>query len=212
MACIKGKSICETCGVEFTWRRHDSQPTARFCNRKCTNKDLGIKGNKNRIFWSSATEEQKKERLKNFFENKVVKKQGCWEWNGYVDKNGYPQVHYHNGKRNTNYKAHRLSYEIYKGEILNGYKVCHTCDNPTCTNPDHLWLGTPKENSLDAKKKGRYQKGEDRHNAKLFEKDVKKIKKMLVLGITQTRIAKEYNVHIMTINSIAKCRNWKHVK
>jgi len=155
MACIKGISTCETCGKSFEWRKHESQKPARFCNRKCTNKNFGIEGNANRLFWPKATEQEKFEKMKAQFLEKVEIKEGCWDWNGSTDKNGYAQLNGHNGKRFVPVKAHRLSYQIHKGEIPEGLCVCHTCDNPKCTNPEHLWLGTPKENTQDMLRKNR---------------------------------------------------------
>lgn len=208
MACIKGKSICETCGKEFEWRKHDSQPPARFCNRKCTNKDFGIKGNAKRAFWPYATNEEKNQRLINFYEQKVVKKIGCWDWNGSCDKNGYAQLY--NGS--TKAKGHRVSYQIHKGIIPEGMEVCHTCDNPKCTNPDHLWLETKKENNDDKVKKGRSCKGEDKPNSKLKDEDVREIRKMLGFGIPKAHISRKYNVTFMTISYISKGKTWRHVK
>ena len=73
---------------------------------------------------------------------------GCWVWTGWIDNWGYGYIPGHGG-------AHRVSYQIYKGRINKGLLVCHTCDNPKCVNPEHLWLGTTKENALDRQRKGR---------------------------------------------------------
>lgn len=87
------------------------------------------------------------------FWNNIVKNapDECWGWRAYKDPNGYGQMSVF-GKLQ---RAHRISYSLHFGAITKGMFVCHRCDNPECTNPDHLFLGTNKDNMKDAYKKGR---------------------------------------------------------
>jgi hypothetical protein len=79
---------------------------------------------------------------------------GCWEWTGLRDKNGYGKLTI-KSRRPAPFMAHRLAYEHVHGAIPAGMFVCHTCDNPPCCNPDHLWIGSNRDNQLDASAKGR---------------------------------------------------------
>lgn len=93
--------------------------------------------------------------MKRFF-NKVNKTETCWLWTASLrGKTGYGAFKL-NGKT---VDAHRLSYQLHKGEIPEGMYVCHTCDNRKCVNPEHLFLGTAKDNYHDAVVKGRIIKG-----------------------------------------------------
>ena len=76
---------------------------------------------------------------------------GCWEWQGYRHDWGYGKLAY----RTQYYYAHRVSYELHYGPIPDGLHVCHTCDNPRCCNPAHLFVGTAKDNLSDMMMKGR---------------------------------------------------------
>jgi len=82
---------------------------------------------------------------------RVNKADACWEWQGPL-KRGYGSFYYdhHQGT------AHRFSWELHRGQIPAGLQVCHTCDNPKCVRPDHLFLGTCKDNIQDCHRKGRH--------------------------------------------------------
>jgi hypothetical protein len=81
------------------------------------------------------------------FDSYVARGEGCWEWTGYRDKDGY-------GKYRT-LLAHRFAYARAAGNIPDGQVVCHSCDNPSCVNPAHLWLGSLSDNQRDSAEKRR---------------------------------------------------------
>ena len=85
------------------------------------------------------------------FNKFVIKLDGCWKWIGGKDRSGYGVFRYQGRAQG----AHRVAYELYKDPISNGLHVLHTCDNPECTNPEHLFLGTNLDNVKDRISKGR---------------------------------------------------------
>lgn len=108
--------------------------------------------------------------------------------------------------------AHRLSYELHKGLIPKGMCVCHTCDIPSCVNPDHLWLGSIKENNQDMVNKNRHslKKGMRLHS-KLSEEQVRDIRLQIKNGVTMVDISKQYNVSDRTINDINSGKLWASI-
>ncbi len=94
-----------------------------------------------------------------------VPESGCWLWTAHVGKTGYGSICYK--KKRTG--SHRMSWMIHNGDIPEGLLVLHQCDTRSCVNPDHLFLGTYKDNAQDCIKKGRDNRlcGEDNHNSKL---------------------------------------------
>jgi len=138
----------------------------------------------------------------------------CWDWNGPRQPHGYGLFHIASMQRNVG--THRISYVIAHGDIPNGMCVCHSCDNPSCVNPAHLWVGTQAQNVVDRKLKGRNgaSRGESSPKAILTEVDVIEIRRRAAAGRwgIQAQLAREYGVDPMTIRDIVVGRNWKHVK
>ena len=136
----------------------------------------------------------------------------CWEWKGrknLAGNEGYGQF-WVDGR---NKGAHRISYELFCGEITQNMFVCHKCDNRICVNPKHLFLGTNKDNMLDMVKKKRSNKlkGSKHGMSKLNESNILEIRKMLNNGLTVTEIGKQFGVGPNAIYNIKHGKKWSHV-
>ena len=134
---------------------------------------------------------------------------GCWEFSGGRVGGGYGFMRGRNGKWKG---AHIVAYEETKGLIPTGMYVCHTCDNPPCCNPDHLFLGTALDNKKDEIQKDRHVYGERVGNSKLTENDVLYIRRMLSEGQSLTFIAWKFNVTHTAILYIKTGKNWGWLK
>ena len=142
------------------------------------------------------------------FWNKVNKTDTCWLFTGYKNKKGYGKF-----KVNKQILAHRFSYELHYGPIPKGMYVCHKCDNPPCIRPDHLFLGTQKDNMDDMLLKGRNNPkfGEDNAASKLTDANVRFIRSYPIYRGSQTELAKQFNVSQELISKIVNNKNWKHI-
>jgi hypothetical protein len=159
----------------------------------------------------------------------------CWFWIAGGTKAGYGTFSY--GGRQIG--AHCVSYILANGPIPDGLFVLHRCDNPACVNPDHLYVGTSKENTHDMMAKGRDQftyrvqpervpRGDDhytrrnpelaRHgeqlgHSKLTDELVREMRRKYAEGgATQYALAAEFNVSVATVNRVVKRRLWQHVE
>lgn len=144
-----------------------------------------------------------------WFWEKVQKTEGCWRWIGSTWDNGYGRMMV--GKRRR--KAHRISFLIHNGFLPEDKVVCHTCDNPICVNPAHLFLGTQKDNNDDKVKKKRHGWGERNGRAKLTEEIVTEIRSLHASGSLPTyeEIGALHGVSKKTINHIITNATWKHL-
>lgn len=142
--------------------------------------------------------------LRDAFEARFTKGDGCWEWTGALDGYGYGFVE-HAGRR---YRAHVLALRLAGRPYAEGLVACHDCDNPKCVRPSHLYFGTPRDNVHDAMKRGRLPKGEVHGQAKLTEQQVIQARGM---EGTYTQIAKHFGVTRPTITRAIKGKNWRHL-
>ena len=144
-----------------------------------------------RIFWSQV--------------DKTPNEKGCWVWVGKTDDKGYGYTQY-NGKK---WLTHRLSYVLHVRPISKGRSVLHTCDNPPCIQPLHLWPGTQADNVADMDEKGRRgtwdHAGEKHPLAKLTDAQVQEIReRYLSGGVMQKDLAREYGVVDSAISHIIR--------
>jgi hypothetical protein len=131
----------------------------------------------------------------------------CWEWRYCKQSKGYGSVGIGNGKTAL---AHRVAYQLAKEETPDGLIVCHSCDNRTCCNPNHLWLGTIADNNRDMVSKGRNATGEKSGRAKLTFADVMKMRAIYSAGNSSySDIAKEFRITSSWARSVIKGDYWK---
>ncbi len=145
------------------------------------------------------------------FQRRVkVTDDGCWEWQGHILHNGYGQASV-GGKL---FRAHRLSFSLFCGDIPEGILVLHKCDNRKCVRPDHLFLGSHSDNMQDCVAKGRIARsiGESNPAAKLTYSQVHGIKVRALAGEPVRYIAEEFGVSQSLVRQIRSGKKWGHVK
>lgn len=162
---------------------------------------------------------------------KVGEADECWEWTGAVC--GYPPTHLYghffyemvDGKPTYEY-AHRYVWREKHGEIPKGMCVCHVCDNPGCCNPDHLFLGTHRDNMIDRDKKGRGKGAENLKKARMARKgdhpgakltpeqvlEIRRIYKPHNKECGAKALSIRYGVHRNTIYQIISRTTWTPLK
>lgn len=143
------------------------------------------------------------------FEAKIDRQGDCHIWMAYTDKRGYG----HLNVRGQPYLATRVAYKLATGEDPKELLVCHRCDNPSCVNPDHLFLGTNADNMRDRDAKGRVARGSNsgpnrRGSGKLNEAVVIEIKRAISNGARTSDMAKQYGVGQPQISNIKHGYKW----
>ena len=136
---------------------------------------------------------------------------GCHEWQASTGTHGYGQVTIAGVMRRT----HRVAYEIAFGEIPEGMSVCHTCDNPKCVNPEHLFAGTQTDNMRDASVKGRivipHPSGERHPESIVTEDDVRSMRTDNGRGQSLSSLAKRHGISKSQVFRIVRRESWAHI-
>ena len=158
------------------------------------------------------------------FWEKCDKTETCWIWRSAQDCDGYGIFQLSNPRKTV--KAHRFAYVIFFKKPVGNLFVCHTCDNPSCVNPAHLFLGTAKDNRSDCMNKQRHAHGETHASktnpqmmargeristAKLKESDVIIIRENVANGLPRAWAAEMFGVSNSCIDAIMQGKSWKHL-
>lgn len=145
----------------------------------------------------------------------IDKETGCWNWTRCKNGDGYAVLSI-NGRQ---YRASRVAYTIFKGQIPAYLLVCHTCDRPICVNPDHLFLGTPLDNVRDMVRKGRnvlppkatpetVARGHRHYKTLLTLDQVAEIRERVSKGQIVLQIAAEMNLKYSQVYPVVRGRTW----
>lgn len=133
----------------------------------------------------------------------------CWNWVAGKEYGGYGMF----GIRDIVYRAHRISWILAYGEIPDGLWVLHKCDNPSCVNPNHLFLGTAQDNVDDMLAKGRHPRGSGEKSTyhKLSQEKADLIRERYATGdISMRKLGDEFSVCAQTIQYIVSNKKWRH--
>jgi hypothetical protein len=172
---------------------------------------------------AQAVQVRKTEELARLLSKTTEDARGCWLWGGSLNTDGYGFVRWEGRTQ----KVHRLAYRLWCGPIPPGLFVCHHCDVPRCTNPRHLFLGTPGDNMRDMVRKGRARsqitsaqdhwknghapRGSMSGGAKLNDEQVIEIMAKRENGATTRQLADAYGLEITAIQRLVRGKTWSHL-
>lgn len=142
--------------------------------------------------------------------------ESCWPWTSSINPDGYGSFRFHTYRKSWSVTAHRVAYELSKGELPAGTEICHSCNNRSCQNPAHLYAGTHTQNMHDSILAGtRYHPhdlGDDHPQAKLTSADVISIRaEYASRTTTMQQLADRFHVSISTISNVVNRKNWTHL-
>lgn len=139
---------------------------------------------------------------------KILSVDECWEWQSTRLVTGYGAL----GMAGKRYLAHRVAYYLANGPLRQDQVVGHSCDNPPCVNPSHLWLGTQLDNCLDRDLKGRTQRqcGENASTSKLTTAEVLEIRKLHGLATTR-EVGAKFGISNRHVSEIWRRKVWRHI-
>jgi hypothetical protein len=189
------QKACTFCGVSFhrdkrcTWAHWER---VRFCSRECCSLNRTAEANENRP------------PVAEVFAKWIDKSGDCWLWTGGVDKDGYGAFSYAGKTR----RAPVVALELDGRPPQPGQYACHSCDNPPCVRPSHLYPGTPTQNMADAVARDRVQRGERQHMAKLTVAAVQEIRGS---SVSDSLLAAKFGVTHGAVNMARNRKTWKHV-
>jgi hypothetical protein len=196
---MSNNQMCSHCGSLFSLAYRISKSRAarpKYCSKVCLSRSQSLRAD--RVKWN---------RFKSRIDVRGEKE--CWPWLGRTSPCGYGLFDL-DGKPHL---AHRLSYFAKFPDGDRDKCVCHSCDNPPCCNPNHLWIGTALDNIADMNAKGRratipVRRGQEASKTKLNEQDV--------IEITASKkpnkeLARAYGVTAAAIWNIRRGRSWRHI-
>lgn len=187
---------CPTCGKAF-YASLSVFAQRVYCSRRCRSSDP-------EQFW-----------------NKTDRSGDCWLWTKCINSQGYGVFMRGPKGASKSIRAHRQAWELINGPIPQGLEVCHSCDNPRCVRPEHLFLGTHQDNMDDMFTKGRavvqthpekLARGEQQGKAKLTVDNVREIRSLHQSGLSTRQIGDRYGVNSGTIHDVVHYRTWRHVE
>jgi hypothetical protein len=197
------KNKKQSCSIENCENKHYGKG---FCQKHYNNN----KRHGDPLVGKSQTQSQNKAGTKEYIsENSEIDINGCWIWKRFKDNKGYGM----SGLKGKSIRAHRLSYLAFVGEIPNNLHVLHNCDNPTCVNPKHLFLGTHQDNMNDKVNKNRQaskvNKEEVDEIRTLYSAELAERAKGSGIQLTQKELGERFRVGQTTIKDIVNNKRWK---